>query len=124
MAVSRKSASVRWREALAALGVAFAGAAFLLPARAMAEAPEARTYALTPLEEGLIATPELEPGDVRQPVIGYVRLTEDGWRLDMLPRAVALPGPLPVFMPAVEATPEDATSLGIYPYIPLLRVDI
>lgn len=123
MAASRTAASGRFSKALAALVATWAAAALLLPTRAEAEAPEARTYALVPLEEALIATPEQELGEASQPVLGYLRLTEDGWRLDMLPGAVTRTGPLPVLTSAVDVTPEDATSLGIYPYIPLLRVD-
>jgi hypothetical protein len=123
MAASSTSASVRFWNALVGLAAASAVAVLLLPAPAAAQAPGARTYALTPLEEERIATPELEPGDSRQPVIGYLRQTEDGWQLDMLPGAVDRTGPLPVLTNTVNAAPEHAPSLGLYPFAPLFRVD-
>jgi hypothetical protein len=112
---------VRYCEALVAL--AAASAVLLLPASVLAAAPGARSYALTPLEQERIATPELEPGDARQPVLGYLRHTEEGWKLDMLPGAVTRTGPLPVITATVDAPPEHAPSLGVYPFAPLLRVD-
>jgi hypothetical protein len=116
------SAAVRFWAALVALAAASAGAWLLFPATALAAAPGARSYALTPLEEERIGPP-LEPGETRQPVLGYLRHTEDGWKLDMLPGAVTHTGPLPVITSAVDAAPEYAPSHGIYPYAPLLRVD-
>jgi hypothetical protein len=123
MAASSTSASVRFGKVLAGLAAASAASALLLAVPAAAAAPGARTYALTPLEQERIATPELEPGDSRQPVIGYLRRTEDGWKLDMLPGAVDRTGPLPVLTNTIDAAPEHAPSLGIYPYAPLFRVD-
>jgi hypothetical protein len=117
------SSAVRFCDALAALAAASAVAVLLLPASVMAGAPGARSYALTPLEQERIATPELEPGDARQPVLGYLRHTEDGWKLDMLPGAVTRTGPLPVITATVDAAPEHPPSLGVYPFAPLLRVD-
>ena len=113
MAASMTSSAVRfWGAAL-----------LLLPGLAAAEAPGARSYALTPLEQELITTPEQQPGEMRQPVLGYLRQTEEGWKLDMLPGAVTHTGPLPVITFGVDAAPEDATSRGVYPYAPLLRID-
>jgi hypothetical protein len=123
MAASGTSASVRFWNVLACLAAASAASALLLAMPAAAATPGARTYALTPLEQERIATPELEPGDARQPVVGYVRRTADGWKLDMLPGAVDRTGPLPVLTNTVDAAPEHAPSLGIYPFAPLLRVD-
>jgi hypothetical protein len=117
------SAAVRFRNALVAWAVASAVPVLLLPASALAAAPGARSYALTPLEQEQIATPELEPGEARQQVVGYLRHTEDGWKLDMLPGAVTRTGPLPVLTSTVDAPPEHAPSLGVYPYAPLLRID-
>jgi hypothetical protein len=116
------SATVRFWDALVALAAASAGAWLLFPASALAAAPGARSYALTPLEQERIG-PGIEPGETRQPVLGYLRHTEDGWKLDMLPGAVTRTGPLPVLNSTVDAAPEHAPSLGVYPYAPLLRID-
>jgi hypothetical protein len=79
---------------------------------------------LTPLEqEERVTTPELQPGETREPTLGYLRLTEDGWQLDMLPGAVKRTGPLPVLTQAADVPLEYPPSLGIYPYAPLLRID-
>jgi hypothetical protein len=122
MAASSTSASVRLRNALVGLAAASAVAALLVAVPAAAATPGARTYALTPLEERA-TTPELEPGEERQPVIGYLRLTEEGWKLDMLPGAVERTGPLPVLTTAADAAIEYAPSYNVYPYAPLLRMD-
>jgi hypothetical protein len=123
MAASMTSAAVRFWDALVAVAAASAVATLLLPASVLAAAPGARSFALTPLEEERIATPELKPGDARQPVVGYLRLTEDGWKLNVLPGPVTRTGPLPVLTATVDAPPEYPPSLGIYPYAPLLRID-
>ena len=123
MAASSTSASVRFWNALVGLAAASAAAVLLVAVPAAAETPGARTYALTPLEEERIATPELEPGDARQPVLGYPRQTDDGWQRDMLPGSVNRTGPLPVLTTTADAAPEHAPSLGLYPYAPLLRID-
>ena len=123
MAASMTSSAVRFCDALVASAAASAALFLLLPAPALAAAPGARSYALTPLEQELIATPERALGESRQPVLGYLRHTEDGWKLDMLPGAVTRTGPLPVLTSAVDAAPEHAPSLGVYPYAPLLRID-
>jgi len=123
MAASMTSSAVRFWDALVALAAASAVAMLLLPVSALAAAPGARTYALTPLEQERLVTPELEPGDARQPVFGYLRHTADGWKLDVLPGAVTRTGPLPVLTTTADAPAEDATSLGISPYAPLLRID-
>jgi hypothetical protein len=123
MTASMTSAAVRFWDALVAVAAISPLVLLLLPAPVLAAAPGARTYALTPLEEGRLGDPQLEQGEDRQPVIGYLRLTEDGWELDMLPGAVMRTGPLPVLTSTVDAAPEDATSLGVHPYAPLLRID-
>lgn len=123
MAASMTSAAVRFWDALVAVTAASVGAFLFLSAPALAEAPGARSYALTPLEQERIATPELELGDARQQVVGYLRHTEEGWKLDVLPGAVRRTGPLPVLTSTVDAPPEHAPSLGVYPYAPLLRID-
>jgi hypothetical protein len=123
MAASKTSPAVRLLDALVAVAAASALAVVLIPGSALAAAPGARSYALTPLEQERIATPELEPGDARQPVVGYLRQTEDGWKLDMLPGPVTRTGPLPVLTATVDAPPEHAPSLGVYPYAPMLRID-
>jgi hypothetical protein len=117
------SAAVRFWDALATVAAVSAAAVLLLPVPGGAAAPGARTYALTPLEQERLATPELEPGETRQPVAGYLHKTADGWKLDILPGAVIRTGPLPVLTTTADAAPGDATSLGIYPYAPLLRID-
>lgn len=123
MAASMTSAAVRFWDALVAVTAASVGGLLLLPALALASAPGARSYALTPLEEERIATPEMGLGDARQQVVGYLRHTEEGWKLDVLPGAVKRTGLLPVLTSTVDAAPEDAPSLGVYPYAPLLRID-
>jgi hypothetical protein len=95
----------------------------LLPLWARAVAPRARTYALLPLEQGRVVSPNQAPGETRQPVAAYLRLTADGWRLDFLPGAVSRTGPLPALTQGADAAPEDASSPGLYPYAPLLRID-
>lgn len=122
MAASMTSSAVRFWDALVALAAASAGAWLLFPASALAAAPGARSYALTPLEQERLG-PDVKPGETRQPVLGYLRHTEDGWKLDMLPGSVTRTGPLPVLTSAVDAAPEYAPSLGVYPYAPLLRID-
>jgi hypothetical protein len=123
MVASSTSASVRFGKALASLTAASAATALLLAIPAEAEAPEGRTYALTPLEQELTETPEQEPDETHEPVFGYLRWTEDGWQLDMLPGAVNRTGPLPVLTNAADVPPEYPPALGIYPYAPLLRID-
>jgi hypothetical protein len=122
MAASMTSSAVRFWDALVALAAASAGAWLLFPVSALAAAPGPRSYALTPLEQERVGPP-LEPGETRQPVLGYLRHTEDGWKLDMLPGAVMRNGPLPVLNSAVDAAPVHSPSLGVYPYAPLLRID-
>lgn len=123
MAASSTSASVRFWKALASLAAASAAAAPLLALPAAAETPGGRTYALTPLEQQRVVTPELSPGETREPVLGYLRWTEDGWKLDMLPGAVKRTGPLPVLTNAADVPLEYPPSFGVYPYAPLLRID-
>jgi hypothetical protein len=123
MAASSTSASVRFGKALASLTAASAATALLLAIPARAEAPGGRTFALTPLEERQTTIPELSPGETPQPVLGYLRLTEDGWKLDMLPGAVRRTGPLPVLTQAADVPPEYPPALGVYPYAPLFRID-
>lgn len=122
MAASMTSAAVRFWEGLVAVAAASAGAWLLFPGSALAETPGARSYALTPLEEERVG-PGVEPDELRQPVLGYLRQTEDGWKLDMLPGAVMRTGPLPLLNSAVDAAPENASSPGVYPYAPLFRID-
>jgi len=123
MAASSTSASVRFWKALASLTAASAATALLLALPAAAESPAGRTYALTPLEEERFLEPEPVPGETREPVLGYLRWTEDGWQLNMLPGAVRRTGPLPVLTNAADVPPEYPPALGIYPYAPLLRID-
>ena len=123
MAASSTSASVRFGKALACLTAASAATALLMAIPAKAEAPGGRTYALTPLEQEQTATPEQEPGETRQPVFGYLRLTTEGWKLDMLPGAVKRTGPLPVLTSGADVPPEYPPALGVYPYAPFLRID-
>jgi hypothetical protein len=121
MATSMTSASVRFWDALAVMAVA--SAMLLLPGPSLAAAPGAHTSALTPLEEKLLVTPDLRPSESRQPVLGYLRHTDEGWKLDMLPGAVSRTGPLPLLTSTSDAAPEYPPSLSVYPYAPLLRVD-
>jgi hypothetical protein len=123
MAASSTSASVRFGKALASLTAASAATALLLASPASAETPGGRTYALTPLEEERVLEPELAPGETREPVLGYLRWTEDGWQLDMLPGAVKRTGPLPALTNAADVPPEYPPALGVYPYAPLFRID-
>ncbi|WP_224372887.1 hypothetical protein [Hyalangium versicolor] len=123
MAAGMTSAAVRFWDALA---VSVAGSVlivFLLPSASLAATPGASTSALTPLEQELIVTPELRPSETRQPVLGYLRHTAEGWKLDMLPGAVTRTGPLPVLTSGADAAPEYPPSLSVYPYAPLFRVD-
>src|SRR5262249_35186556 len=110
MAASITSAAVRFQDALARLAATAVVITLLLPARVLAAAPYARTYALTPLEQERIVTPRLEPGETREPVFGYLRRTDEGWKLDMLPGAVTRTGPLPALTNGVDAAREDATN--------------
>jgi hypothetical protein len=123
MAASRTSAAVRWRDALAVVGAASAVLALLLPSPGRASTPGARTSAITSLEDQLIVTPEREPNPSRQPVLGYLHHTDEGWKLDMLPGAVPRTGPLPVLTTTADAAREDFTSNAVAPYAPLFRVD-
>ncbi|WP_224247708.1 hypothetical protein [Hyalangium gracile] len=122
MTAGRTSAAVRFWDALAITAAASA-AALLAPSPSLAATPGERTQALTPLEQELIVTPDTEPSEVRQPVAGYLRRTEDGWSLDMLPGPVARTGPLPVLTTTADSAPEHAPSLSIYPYAPFFRID-
>jgi hypothetical protein len=123
MAANITSAAVLFRSAQAGLAAASVVAFFLAPAVSLAATPRARTSAITPLEEGLVSTPGQRETESRQPVLGYLRHTPNGWKLDMLPGAVARTGPLPVLTQAADAPREDATSATAYPYAPLLRID-
>jgi hypothetical protein len=105
------------------MAVASAFLWLLSPAPVLAAAPGARTSAMTALEEALIVSPDLEPVESRQPVIGYLRRTEDGWRMDMLAGAVPRNGPLPVLTQTSSSALEDMTSQSIVPNATLLRVD-
>lgn len=120
MAASRRSPSVRIRNGLAVLAVALA---LLVPGRALAAAPGARTSAMTALEEALIVTPDMEPAESKLPVVGYLRRTEDGWRLDMLPGSVPRTGPLPVLTNTASSALEDMTSQSVIAGPQQLRVD-
>jgi hypothetical protein len=123
MAASMTSAAVRIRATLVALAAASAVGGLLLPTAVQAAAPGARTSAMTSLEEALIVTPDLEPADARQPVVGYLRRTDEGWALDMLPGAVGRNGPLPVLTSSSDSALEDMTSQTIAPNATLLRID-
>jgi hypothetical protein len=123
MSASTTSATVRFWNVFAALAAASFVIPLLLPAHGLAAAPGARTSAMTSLEEALIITPDLDPAEVRQPVIGYVRRTEDGWRVDMMPGAVPRTGPLPLLTTTTNSALEDMTAQSIAPFVPLLRVD-
>lgn len=122
MTASMTSAAVRFRDAFAALAAASAVVSLLLPAPSLAATPGAHTMALTPLEEKLL-TPGQVPGETRQPVLGYLRQTKDGWRMDVLPGAVSRTGPLPLITSGADSPPEYPPSLSISPYAPLFRVD-
>lgn len=125
MTASCRSPSMRVRQALAVLAVASGVLGLLLvPRVAVAAAPGARTSAMTALEEALIVTPDVEdPADSPQPVLGYLRRTEDGWRLDMLPGAVRRTGPLPVLTNTADAALENMTSHSVIAGPQQLRVD-
>ena len=120
MAASRRSPSVRIRIGLAALAAA---SGLLAPGLALAAAPGARTSAMTSLEEALIVTPDIEPAEDKLPVVGYLRRTEDGWRLDMLPGSVRRTGPLPVLTNTADSALEDMTSNSVIAGPQQLRVD-
>ena len=123
MAANSEFPSVRIRQVLAALALALGVLGLLVPRVALAGAPGARTSAMTSLEEALIVTPDMDPAESRQPVVGYLRRTEDGWRLDMLPGAVARTGPLPVLTNTASAALEDMTSHSVIAGPQQLRVD-
>jgi hypothetical protein len=123
MTASRTSASVRIRDALAGLAAASGVLWLLASAPALAAAPGARTSALTSLEEALIVTPDQDPAESRLPVVGYLRRTEDGWKLDMLPGAVPRTGPLPVLTQTSDSALEDMTSQSMVAGPQQLRVD-
>jgi len=116
MAASSEVPTVRICRALAVLGLLVSGAA-------LAGAPGARTSAMTSLEEALIVTPDMDPAESRQPVVGYLQRTEDGWRLDMLPGAVPRTGPFPVLTNTASAALEDMTSQSVIAGPQQLRVD-
>jgi hypothetical protein len=117
------SATVRFRDALALSVAASAVLALLLPTSSLAATPGARTSAMTSLEESLIVAPDLDPVDTRQPVLGYLRMTEEGWQLNMLPGAVERTGPLPAITTNAGSALEDMTSQALVPSVNLLRVD-
>src|SRR4051812_35425009 len=122
MTASMTSAAVRFCDAFAAL-VAASAVLLFLPASSLAATPGAHTTALTPLEEKQLLAPGQTPGESRQPVLGYLRQTPDGWRLDMLPGAVMRTGPLPLITTTADSAPEYAPSVSASPYAPLFRVD-
>jgi len=123
MAASRKSPSVRVREGLAVLAAASGFLGLLVPGMALAAAPGARTSTMTALEEALIVTPDMDPAESRLPVVGYLRRTDDGWQLDMLPGAVPRTGPLPVLTNTASSALEDMTSQSVIAGPQQLRVD-
>ena len=123
MAAGMTSVSVLFWDALAVLAAASSIVALLLPSPALAAVQGGRTEAMTALEEQLSSTPEQAPAEVRQPTLGFLRLTEDGWKLDMLPGAVSRNGPLPALTVGVDAAREDLTSRTVAPYAPVFRVD-
>jgi hypothetical protein len=123
MAAGMTSVSVRFWDALAVLAATSSVIVLLLPFPARAEVQGGRTAAMTALEEQLIYTPEQAPSEVRQPVLGFLRPTEEGWKLDMLPGAVSRDGPLPALTVGADAPREDLTSHVAAPYAPLLRID-
>jgi hypothetical protein len=123
MAAGMTSATVRFRNAFAVMAAASVAAALMLPTSSLAEAPVPRTSALTPLEQELRGTSDQEPSESRQPALGYLRHTDEGWKLDMLPGAVSRTGPLPLLTSTSDAAPEYPPSLSVYPYAPLFRVD-
>jgi hypothetical protein len=123
MAAGMTSAAVRFWNAFAVMAASSLVTALLLPASSLAATPGARTSALTPLEQELLVTPDQGPSESRQPVLGYLRPTEDGWKMDMLPGAVQRTGPLPALTTTADAPREYAPSVAPYPYAPLLRID-
>jgi hypothetical protein len=124
MTASMTSAAVRFWGAFVVVAAASAVSLLLLPASSLAATPGAQTTALTPLEERLHVSPGEVPGEVRQPVLGYLRPTAEGWKLDMLPGSVARTGPLPLITSNADTAPEYPPSLSSpSPYAPLFRVD-
>ncbi|MFL5346406.1 MAG: hypothetical protein ACJ8AT_16585 [Hyalangium sp.] len=124
MTASMTSAAVRFSDAFVALAAASAVVALLLPVPSLAATPNAQTMAVTPLEERLLTPSGQPPDEMHQPVLGYLRPTKDGWKLDMLPGAVARTGPLPGITTYADTTPEYPPSQNVpTPYAPLFRVD-
>lgn len=124
MAAGMTSAAVRFRNLFAVTAAASVVAALLLPLSSQAEPLVApRTTALTPLEQELLVPQGQQPSEYRQPVLGYLRHTSEGWKMDMLPGAVQRTGPLPVLTQTSDAPLEYAPSVAPYPYAPLFRID-
>jgi hypothetical protein len=113
------SVALRWWKSLPAVAVA----ALLVPLSSLADTPRPRTSAFTALEEELIVTPGEEPSTERQPVLGYLHHTEEGWKLNVVPGAVVRTGPLPLATTTADSAREDFSSHAVAPYAPLLRVD-
>ncbi|ADO68429.1 hypothetical protein [Stigmatella aurantiaca] len=98
-------------------------AALLFPAWGLAAAPGARSFPLTPLEESLVLNPQGAPAMVRQPVLGYLHATSEGWQLVFPPAGVSRVGLQPAPTDTVDAALEDLTSNAIAPHAVLFRVD-
>ncbi|WP_225412499.1 hypothetical protein [Stigmatella hybrida] len=93
------------------------------PVLGLAAAPGVRPPSLTPLEESLRFTPEGRFVEERQPVLGYLRATPEGWQLAFPPGGVLPVGTQPVPTQTVDAALESFPSNLIYPHATLLRVD-
>jgi hypothetical protein len=99
------------------------GLALGWPLLGMAAAPGVRPPSLTPLEESLRFTPEGRPVEERQPVLGYLRATPEGWQLGFPPGGVLPVGAQPAPTQTVDAAPENFPTYVIYPHATLFRVD-
>ncbi|SEU00307.1 hypothetical protein [Stigmatella erecta] len=104
----------RWLGAVLALG---------WPVLGLAAAPGVRPPSLTPLEESLQFTPEGQPVEERQPVLGYLSATPEGWQLAFPPGGVLPVGAQPAPTDGVDAALESLPSNAIAPHLTFLRWD-
>lgn len=123
MTASMRGVAVRFWDALAAVVAACAVAVLLAPVPGLADTPRPKTSALTSMEDEYLVTPEEDRAVERQAALGYLRYTNEGWKLDVLPGAVVRTGPLPLVLPTADAAREDFSSHAVAPYAPLLRID-
>jgi hypothetical protein len=89
----------------------------------LAAAPGVRPASLTPWEESLQFTPEGRLVEERQPVLGYLRVTDEGWQLAFPPGGVLPVGPQPAPTDSVDAALESLPSNAIAPHLTVIRVD-